>query len=379
MEQAQLMENPFVTNGYAGPAYFCDRVQETADITSLLMNGNDIALISPRRYGKTDLLRHCFAQERIQLEAYTFIIDIYSTKSKSDLAQAMGRAILDVLKPKGRKTWEGFINLLQSVRAFFTFDSNGEPVWSLGLGDLQNPDTTLDEIFRYLKTADKRCFVAIDEFQQIQKYNDPTIEAAIRTLTQYCSNANFVFSGSQREMMGSMFTSPGRPFYQSATLYNLKPIDKEKYIQFCQEKFNDYGKAVDGEAAAFVYDMFEGCTFFMQKVMNVAFMRAVPDKVATVSDMDAALNYILDFSSDTYEELLYQIPEKQMKLLQAIALEGKVNNLTSGHFSRKYNITASAAQAAVKGLMEKGLVTYERGSYRLYDYFLQIWLVRRAR
>ena len=171
----QLMENPFVTNGYAGPSYFCDRVQETADITSLLLNGNDIALISPRRYGKTDLLRHCFAQERFQRDAYTFIIDIYSTKSKSDLAQAMGRAILEVLKPKGRKTWEGFINLLQSVRAFFTFDSNGDPVWSLGLGDLQNPDTTLDEIFRYLKTADKRCFVAIDEFQQIQKYNDSYI------------------------------------------------------------------------------------------------------------------------------------------------------------------------------------------------------------
>ena len=100
------MENPFVTNGYAGPSYFCDRVQETADITSLLLNGNDIALISPRRYGKTDLLRHCFAQERFQRDAYTFIIDIYSTKSKSDLAQAMGRAILEVLKPKGRKTWE---------------------------------------------------------------------------------------------------------------------------------------------------------------------------------------------------------------------------------------------------------------------------------
>ena len=65
-----------------------------------------------------------------------------------------------------------------------------------------------------------------------------------------------------------------------------------------------------------------------------------------------------------------------MKLLQAIALEGKVNNLTSGQFSRKYNITASAAQAAVKGLMEKGLVTYERGNYRLYDYFLQIWLAQ---
>lgn len=372
-----MIENPFVTNGYAGPEYFCDRVQETADISSLLLNGNDIALISPRRYGKTDLLRHCFTQEKFQHDCYTFIVDIYSTKSRSDLAQAMGRAILDVLKPKGKKTWEAFTNLLQSVRAFFTFDSNGEPVWSLGLGDIQNPDTTLDEIFRYLNTADRRCFVAIDEFQQIQKYNDPTIEAALRTYTQYCSNANFVFSGSQREMMGSMFTSPGRPFYQSATIFNLKPIDKDRYIQFCQEKFNDYKKTVEEEAVAQVYDCFEGCTFFMQKMMNVAFMKSVPGKAVTAADMAAALDFILDFSSDTYEELLYQIPEKQKQLLMAIAREGKVHNLTAGQFSRKYHLTAASAQSAVKGLIEKGLVTYERGTYRIYDYFLQFWLERR--
>ena len=55
-----MTDNPFVTNGYAGPAYFCDRVEETRILTELLTNGNNIALISPRRLGKTDLIHHCF-------------------------------------------------------------------------------------------------------------------------------------------------------------------------------------------------------------------------------------------------------------------------------------------------------------------------------
>jgi AAA+ ATPase superfamily predicted ATPase len=86
--------NPFVTSGYAGAEYFCDRVQETKDITDWLRNGNNLALISPRRYGKTDLIRHCFAQEEMKDRYYTFIIDIYSTKSLLEMVNKMGEPYL---------------------------------------------------------------------------------------------------------------------------------------------------------------------------------------------------------------------------------------------------------------------------------------------
>ena len=79
-----VMKNPFVTNGYAGPEYFCDRVEETQHITEMLTNENNMALISPRRIGKTELIHHCFAQPVIQKDYYTFIIDIYSTNSVRD-------------------------------------------------------------------------------------------------------------------------------------------------------------------------------------------------------------------------------------------------------------------------------------------------------
>lgn len=97
-----VMKNPFVTNGYAGPEYFCDRVEETQHITEMLTNENNMALISPRRIGKTELIHHCFAQPVIQKDYYTFIIDIYSTNSVSDLVNMFGKAIIDALRPKGR-------------------------------------------------------------------------------------------------------------------------------------------------------------------------------------------------------------------------------------------------------------------------------------
>jgi len=193
--------NPFVTNGYVGPEYFCDRVEETKMLVDFLTNGNNIALMSPLRLGKTDLIKHCFEQPAIKDKYYTFVIDIYATDSFRDFVNIFGKSILEALKPKGRKVWEGFLNVLSSIRSDISFDINGNPVWGLGVGAMVPPQTTLDEIFSYLSSADKHCLVAIDEFQQIVYYHDnKNVEAALRTQIQKCTNANFVFAGSQRHL-----------------------------------------------------------------------------------------------------------------------------------------------------------------------------------
>ena len=129
-----MTDNPFVTSGYAGPEYFCDRVEEMQTLVDLLTNGNNVALISPRRLGKTDLIHHCFNQLEMLDDYYTFIIDIYATDSVSDFVNVLGKSILDSLKPKGRKAWEVFLNALRSVRSEITFDINNNPVWGIGVG-----------------------------------------------------------------------------------------------------------------------------------------------------------------------------------------------------------------------------------------------------
>ena len=67
---------------------------------------------------------------------YPFIIDIYSTKSVADFVNKLGAAILDQLKPLGRRTLERFIAVLSSVRSGISFDVNGIPTWSLSVGDI---------------------------------------------------------------------------------------------------------------------------------------------------------------------------------------------------------------------------------------------------
>lgn len=371
------LNNPFVTNGYAGAEYFCDREVETKQITELLTNENNIALISPRRIGKTELIHHCFAQPEIKDKYYTFVIDIYSTNSVSDLVNMFGKAIIDELRPLGRKVWEKFINIVSSIRSEISFDINGQPSWGLGIGEIKNPEVTLDEIFAYLNNADKPCLVAIDEFQQIINYGDKRMEALLRTYVQRSVNAHFIFSGSHRHLMGEIFTSPARPFYQSVVLMNLKPLSLDKYREFAIDKFEERGKTLDPQVADEVYSRFDGITSYMQRIMNVLFLKTQEGSTCTTAMIDDAIDYNLDIASDTYESMLRQMPEKQRAVFIAISAEGTAKSVRSGAFAKKYHLPSpSSVNSAIKGLLEKDFITQSGDAYVVYDKFFDLWIQR---
>ena len=217
--------------------------------------------------------------------------------------------------------------------------------------------------------------LSIDEFQQITRYEDKTVEATIRTYAQRCTNAHFIFSGSQRHMMNGMFTSPSRPFYQAVSIINLQPLNLEVYTDFCVGMFEAAGKHLDRAVVASLYERFEGVTSYMHRILNVLYSRTEKGSTCMIPMVDEALDFILRLSSDTYESLYYQMPEKQRMMFLAIAREGKASAVTSGKFINKHKlVSASSANSALKGLLEKDFVTVDKNVYSLYDQFFALWL-----
>ena len=372
------MNNPFVTNGYAGEQYFCDRVEETQRLIDLLTNGNNVALISPRRLGKTDLIRHSFRQTEIKDNYYTFLVDVYATSSIQDFVNVLGRSIIDALKPFGKKVMQHFIDVVSSLRPDISFDVFGQPSLGVTMGSIDSPETSLEEIFRFLENADRPCLVAIDEFQQIASYSGKTnVEALLRTHIQRCHNANFIFAGSQRNLMDTMFTSPSRPFYQSVTIMNLQPLALDVYRKFAVGLFAEECKTLQPEVVDKVYQDFNGVTAYMQRLMNVMFMRTPQGEICTTDMIDDAIDYTLMMAGDTYEALLRQMPEKQRNVFIAIVAEGEVENVTSGAFARKHRLpSASSVNSAVKGLLAKDFITHGKNGYQAYDKLFALWLKR---
>lgn len=366
--------NPFITSGYVSAEYFCDRVTETAMLTRYITNGNNVALISPRRLGKTGLIEHCFHQKEIATEYYTFLIDIYATKNLQEFVFELGKGILNTLKPRGKKAWELFLDSLSSLRTSISFDFSGTPGWNLEMGDIKTPAITLDEIFHYLGQADKPCLVGIDEFQVVSKYPENNIEALLRTYIQHCKNAKFIYAGSQRHMMGEIFTSPSRPFYQSTAIMSLSPIDEPVYIDFIQRHFEENKKQIATDTIHTIYERFEGVTWYIQFVANSLYAMTAPGETCTPDKVDIAVRNILGQLDFTYSSLLFQLPPKQKEVLMAICKEGKAREITSSKFLKTYKLTASSVQGAIKGLLDKDFVTSELGEYRVYDKFFEIWL-----
>ena len=370
--------NPFVVGKYVSDNYFCDRVKETEFLRKQILNGRDVALISPRRMGKSGLIQHFFNQSSIREEYYVFFVDIYSTTSLAEFVYLFGKEIYELLKPQKTQWKEKFFQVISSFRVGFKLDAmSGAPSFDLGLGDIHAPQSTLDEIFNYIEEADKPCIIAIDEFQQISEYPEKNVEALLRTQIQRCKKAQFVLSGSKRHLMNNMFNSPSKPFYQSVISMGLDPIPMDEYAKFALRMFEQRGKGLDVDVVNVVWRQFDGYTWYVQMVMNELFSMTEKGSQCDKTMIADAYANIIHVQESSYKNILSQLAPRQKVVLQAIAKEGNACNITSAKFIGKYNLgTASSVQAAVKTLVNNDLITVENGIYRVSDYFFSTWLAK---
>lgn len=374
----QKDENPFVISGHICPEYFCDRQVESAQLTKMLRNGNNVVLISDRRMGKTGLIDHCFGTPGINDNYYTFFADILHTTCLQELTYVLGRTVYEQTVRHGKQLTQRLLRALHSINGKLGFDPvSGLPTFSLGLGDIEQPEYTLEEIFNYMQQADRPCIVAIDEFQQIGRYAEKNIEALLRGHIQRMSNCHFVFAGSERHMLGLMFESSSRPFYKSADTMSLGPIGRDIYSEFIVRMFDNKGRTVSRTLAEMVYDLFEGHTYYVQKTMNEAFSNTPRGGVCTEDTLVASLHTILDNNTIIYRETLSHISLGQKMLLYAIAIDGTASKITSTAFIRRHKLSsASSVQASVKKLKANDLIVEQEKSYRISDRFLSLWLRR---
>lgn len=374
------MENPFYITGIIPEPYFCDREKETKWIIRTLQNKAHILLASPRRMGKTQLIRHVFEQPSVKDSYYTFYTDIYATTSLHEFVLFLSKEIYSALVPKGKVALDKFLSGLQSLRGSFGYDPiTGKPTFDIKLGDIHTPELTLQEIFGYLEKADKSCIFAIDEFQQIANYPEKNVEAILRTYIQKLSNCLFIYAGSNRHILENMFNSAAKPFYNSAEQTYLDPIPKDIYMEFAAKQFNKSGRKIDSSAISLAYDLFEGHTYYVHNILHNAFAYLDQDKAIYESDIIKTIDDILEDREHTFASVMNQLNYQQKETLIAIAKEGKAHGVTSVAFVKKHSLKSpSSVQYAISTLLEKQLITFDNDNrnkiYSVSDRFLQKWI-----
>ena len=380
--KSSIMNNPFYITGIIPEPYFCDRDKETSWMVRTLENKAHILLTSPRRMGKTQLIRHVFEQSPVRDNYYTFYTDIYPTTSLNELVLFLSKEIYSVLVPKGKTVLNKFLAGLHSLAGSFGYDPvSNTPTFNIKLGDIHSPELTLEEIFRYLEQADKPCIFAIDEFQQIANYPEKNVEATLRTHIQRMNNCLFIYAGSNRYVLENMFNSAAKPFYNSAEQIYLDRIPKDIYTVFVEKQFANANRRITSEAASHAYDLFEGHTYYVHNVLHNAFAYIDSDKTINEADINKTLSDILEEKGRTFASVMNQLNYQQKETLVAIAKEGKASGVTSVAYVKKHALKSpSSVQYAISTLLEKQLLTYESIErtkvYSITDRFLEMWMNR---
>ena len=371
--------NPFIVSGKIAPEYFCDRVEEATQLEKSLNNQMNVVLTSSRRMGKTSLVDFVFDKPDFKDEYVTISVDILHTTTFREFILALGTAVFDNVATRSVKLRKQFVTFLKSLSASFGYDTiQNMPTFDIKLGDVKNPEYTLAEIFGYLEKVDKRCIVVIDEFQQITRYPEKNVEALIRTHIQKLSNANFVFSGSQRRLMEEMFFSSKRPFFQSAKSLRLEAIASDIYLDFAKKHFSEAGKEIAVEAFSHVYEVFMGVTFYVQRILHDAFAETPKGQICDIEAVNQLIENFIDENDSRLREQLAYITEAQKELLYAIHEEKQVQGITSIAFNKKHRLRSpSSTQSAALKLLEYDLITRKEKVYSISDPLMKLWLDRR--
>ncbi|MCR4827351.1 MAG: ATP-binding protein [Bacteroidales bacterium] len=368
--------NPFICQGYQSPEYFCDRIEETDNMTSTLYNGRNITLISPRRLGKTGLIWNTFHHIKSEnKDAICIYIDIFPTKNQSEFVRMLGTAVLNETLSKSKMLGKKLLEMLGSLRPVLGVDSlTGMPNVTLNVDPTQT-EMTMRNIFTYLNKIQCEVFIAIDEFQQINEYPESGTEALLRSYIQFSHNIHFVFSGSKKHIMSEMFTSPQRPFYQSTDILNLAPLNEETYYQFANNFFETKKGGLDRDVFRELYDTYNGYTWYVQSVLNRLY-----EQFRTVSDSaqlrETILN-VVESKKPQYESLVMFLTDNQFSLLRAVAKEGVAEQPMGKEFIKKHGLPGSSSvKTALDVLCEKELLYRTPEGYIVYDRFMNQWLQR---
>lgn len=368
------MDNPFFTLGYGGPEYFCDREEETATLAGALVNGRNVALISPRRLGKTGLILHTF--NRLMAEDSTrrcFYLDIYNTDNQTELVQQMASVILGSMDTFGEKLMANLSAFFKSCRPVFCVDPyNGTPSVTLDIQP-QASSATLKEVMNYMCESGHECFIAIDEFQQILEYPEEGTEALLRSVAQFAPNVHFIYAGSKQHLMADMFSSPRRPFYQSTQRMGLKPLNREVYYEFAARLMRDGGKELPKEVFYDAYGFAHGYTYYIQDIMNRLY--AMPCTLVTKEHLMKVYHDIKMEGEVVYKDYCELMARGQLKLLRAIAREDIVQKPHEQAFMQRNRLAAvSSVKLALNALEKNGILAKSEAGYYIYDRYLSLWL-----
>ena len=354
---------------------FTDRVKETRRLKMNFENGLNVVLISPRRMGKTSLVKH--VQEQVdQSMIQTVYVDIYDCRSEYDFYNKFAEALLKQTASKMELALENIKRFLVRLtpKVAFSPDLMSEYSFSLGITPKEySPEEILALPEILAKHIGKHIVVCIDEFQQIGEWPDSIyIQKRMRGVWQHQQHVSYCLFGSRQHMMTNIFQNKRMPFYQFGEPNYLQPIPTADWIPFIQKKFVEKGLTISEECITKMCDIVRNQSSYVQQLAWNVMLNT--DTEVTEETLKQGVRDLLDQCTPLFIEQLNSLTTYQMNFLRAIN-DGQHDQWTSQEVMGKYNLgTKSNISKMQTLLLEKDFIERREDGLYLSDPVLQLWL-----
>ncbi|HUZ81273.1 MAG TPA: ATP-binding protein [Gaiellaceae bacterium] len=384
MARKARISNPFYFGDLALDEAFTDREEELKSLTTDMLNGQNVALIAPRRYGKSSLVRRA-AQALIAKGVLVAEVDLMKTPTKERLASHLARAIHDDLASPAFKAKETALGLFDSLRVkpLITYDPAQA---SYGFTFVarhsdEDIDATLERLLelpaQLAAEQNARVVLYLDEFQEVTAI-DPTLPALMRAVFQEQPDVAHVYAGSKRDMMSRLFNDKNEAFYRSAKVLEIGVIPSHLFESFIRERFDATDKGVSDAAIEGVLDITQGHPYATQELAYALWDEVPAGFTATVSDLRRALDVVLRSENARFTLLWDNLSRAQRQLLQALALEP--GHVQSARYLLQHGLPSASTMQKAARVLEGAELTGKRpdGATAIVEPFLVEWVERYA-
>jgi hypothetical protein len=381
-----MAENPFVYGEIVTAAAFADREIERDRLARDLLSGQKVFLISPRRYGKSSLVRHVLRSLAKQ-GVLTVEVTVASSSSYVGFLEAYARALVMAETPVGRlRQWTA--DLLRAVRPEVRFETEptGTSRFAIAFPSVQTDrdiSRLANEVFalpaRITAARKRRMAIALDEFQAVGTLNGGSIEHALRAAVQDQRMAGYVFAGSEPTLMERMLTSK-RPFYKAGPVMRLEKIHEDDFATFIDSRFGGSGIKPETNLGAAIVELAGNVPYDVQRLAHETWddLRAAGRKTATLDDLHATLTRLLQEHGTMFEESWQRLTLPQRATLRALVLEQGREVLSAGVRTRHRLANASTVQSALEALVRADLVAKDGPRYTMVDSLFREWVARKT-
>jgi len=385
-----VTQNPFVYGEVVPPSAFVDRVAELDRLARDLAAGQKVFLISPRRYGKSSLVRRALAAMS-RKGALTVEVTVSSFSSYVAFLEGYARALAAAETKWDRaRTW--LRDAISSTRIDLSADARVDPTGH-GTASMRvafpNARTDRDisrlaqEVFalpaRLAEMRRRKVVVALDEFQAIGGFNGGSVEHAMRAAVQHQREVGYVFAGSEPTLMERMLT-PRRPFYKAGPVMRLDKIPADEFAAFIDARFAASGMRPEPGLGMAIVDLAGNLPYDVQRLAHETWdeVRGSARRRVTLDDLHQALKRLLTEQQMLFEAVWQRLTLAQRGALRAVVLQVGRELLSADVRTRHRLGGPSTVQAALGALMRDDVVTREGDRYVVVDSLLREWVARQT-